>query len=292
MPAHPAVHTGPVRLVVPDLAHSLGFYTNILGFRVLDASDTVAVLTADGTSPLLELTGDPGAPARPAFSTGLFHFAVLMPTRYDLARSLWRLVESGYPLSGASDHQVSEALYLDDPNGIGIELYRDRPRDEWPRRDGAIQMATLPLDLDGLFAEAGEAPPEWSGLAPGTVMGHVHLQVSDLAAAEAFYRDVLGLELMVRYGGSASFLAAGGYHHHIGLNIWNSRGAPQPPPGAVGLRSFTMLVPSGEELDRILRAASEAGAVITPASGGAELTDPSGNVVRLAVEERQPASAE
>ena len=211
---------------------------------------------AGGDEPLVVLHGDPAAPPRPARSTGLFHMAFLLPERLDLAHALLRLAERGWPLTGASDHLVSEALYLSDPDGIGIEIYRDRPREEWSVEDGQVRMATLPLDLDDVARAAqGPAPPR----APeGTRMGHVHLNVADLGTAEAFYAGELGFDVTARNYPGALFLAAGGYHHHIGANTWRGEGAPPPPPGAVGLRRFT---------------------IVAPGQSQAEAADPSGNAL-------------
>jgi len=152
------------------------------------------------------------------------------------------MVETDTVLQGVADHGVSEALYLADPDGNGIEVYRDRPREAWPIVNGRLHMGADPLDLDGVLAEDGGG--DGRGLAPGTVIGHVHLHVSRLADAERFYVDVLGFELMQRYGPSALFVSAGGYHHHIGLNTWAGVGAPPPPPGAIGLRHFVVKLPA------------------------------------------------
>jgi catechol 2,3-dioxygenase len=236
---------GAVALTVRDLERSLDFYENALGFRALERNGNEAALGADG-NPLLELHADPSAPEPPPRTTGLFHYAILVPSRPELARSLARLAERRWPLTGASDHLVSEALYLNDPDGIGIEIYRDRPRDEWPREGGTIQMATLPLDLDGVLGDLPDQPPV-EGLAGGTRIGHVHLNVADLADSEAFYCDELGFEVTVRAYPGALFVAAGGYHHHVGLNTWNGPGAPPPPEGAIGLRHFEIVVPGGSD---------------------------------------------
>jgi len=235
---HPNTSIGATHLTVADLERSRRFYVDVLGFRELERQGTTLTLTADGATPLLALTELPGAPPKPARATGLYHFAILVPSRLDLARSLRRLAELRYPLSGASDHLVSEALYLNDPDGNGIEIYRDRPRAEWPRLNGQIRMATDPLDLDGILAELDRDDRPWDGLAPATTIGHMHLHVADLRAAEAFYHGLLGFDIMLSFGGSALFLSAGGYHHHIGLNTWAGVGAPPAPPGSAGLRYF------------------------------------------------------
>jgi len=283
VPIHPQTFIGTVYLTVSDLERALRFYGDVLGFKLLHRQGDAAALTADGATPLLVLTGRPDARPRPPRTTGLYHFAILTPSRADLARSLRHLVESGYPLDGAADHLVSEALYLADPDGNGIEIYRDRPRDTWPYRNGHLYMATDPLDLDGLLAEGTNDNRPWEGLHPQTRIGHIHLHVSNLSQAEAFYQGVLGFDLTTRYGASAAFLSAGGYHHHIGINTWAGVGAPPPPPDAVGLRWFDICVPDEPalaEVEERLRAAAVAceghGSSIT-------LRDPSGNGIRIVV---------
>ncbi len=192
------------------------------------------------------------------------------------------MVGAGRSFTGASDHLVSEALYLDDPEGNGIEIYRDRPRDEWRRGpDGELEMATLPLDLDGVLGTlAAEAPDE--GLPAGTVMGHVHLQVSEIAEAGAFYGDLIGFDPTVTAYPGALFVSAGGYHHHLGLNVWGSRGAPPPPAGALGLDRFRIELPAAGEADAIAARLEAAGRAVAPGPEGLEVTDPSGIRVVLA----------
>src|SRR5205085_2490788 len=225
-------HPGPVGLRVADIDRSRDFYTDALGLTEIGGGDGVARLAADGETPLLELDAreSAGGPPAPPRATGLFHFALLYPGRAGLGQALNRLADRGVPLTGASDHLVSEAIYLNDPDGNGIEIYRDRPRDEWPapQPGQSVAMDTIPLDLGPILAEA--TPPN-GGADPGTVMGHVHLKVSDLERSIAFYRDVLGFDLMAQLGPQAGFLAAGGYHHHVGINVWHSRGGGPPPPG-------------------------------------------------------------
>lgn len=279
---HPDTSLGAVHLVVPSLDRSLEFYRQVLGFSVLRREGATADLGSGGT-PLLVLSERPGARPRPPHTTGLYHFAVLFPARADLARALQRLIETRYPIEGASDHLVSEAVYLADPDGNGIEIYADRPRSAWPVRNGQLQMATNALDLEGLLTELKTDPRPWSGLPEGTRIGHIHLHVADLRAAETFYRDVVGFDLMLHYGHSASFLSAGGYHHHLGLNTWAGVGAPPPPPDAVGLRWFTIAVPGRAEVDGITRRARETGVRCEEQGEGVLLWDPSGNGMLVAV---------
>lgn len=278
---HPNTKVGPVALQVADLERSERFYSDVIGLKVLDRLDGALILAADGATPLVLLREHPGARPRPPRSTGLYHFAILVPSRADLARSLARLAEKGWPLSGASDHSVSEALYLDDPDGNGIEIYRDRPRDTWRAASGEMRMTLDPLDLRGLLAEAGGDSEPWQGLAPGTTIGHVHLHVADLHAAENFYHGVLGFDIIMYYGDVALFVSAGGYHHHLGLNTWAGAGAPPPPPDAAGLRHFTVLLPNQEALDQLVERVDAAGIAIDRTGGGLLLRDPSQNGVLL-----------
>jgi catechol 2,3-dioxygenase len=273
---HPDTSLGAVHLTVSALARSLEFYRGTLGFNVLRQDEAVAEL-GTGSAPLVVLSERPGATPKPPNTTGLYHFAILLPARADLARALRQLSDTHYPIQGASDHLVSEALYLADPDGNGIEIYADRPRSAWTYRSGQLQMATAALDVEGLMKELKTDPRPWNGLPQATRIGHIHLHVSDLPAAEAFYRDVLGFDLVLRYGTSAGFLSAGGYHHHIGLNTWAGVGAPPPPPDALGLRWFTIAVPDRAEADGILRRAQAAGASHEDQPNGTFLRDPSGN---------------
>lgn len=278
---HADTHTGPVHLAVSDLERSLRFYQDVIGFSLLAQHDGTAALTADDIAPLLLLTEQPNARARPPRTSGLYHFAILMPSRAALARSLRRLADTRWPLGGASDHLVSEALYLSDPDGIGIELYRDRPREEWPFQGGSLVMGTAPLDLQDLLGELRHADTTWQGLDPHTVIGHVHLNVSHLEPAVAFYQDALGLDLMVRYGPSTAFLSAGGYHHHLGLNTWTGVGAPQPPADAVGLHRYTLLVPDEAEQERLAAHLEATGLPFARRGPALLLHDPSHNEVAI-----------
>ncbi|KRE11850.1 hypothetical protein ASE63_19030 [Bosea sp. Root381] len=261
-------HIGAVTLRVHDLPRLIAFYRDSIGLSVIEQSTDSAMLGIDGEVLVRLKTGA----TRPTSPAGLFHLAILLPSRVDLADWLAHAAVSRVPIEGASDHLVSEALYLSDPEGNGIEIYRDRPRAEWPRRDGVIQMATERLDLDALLAEA--RPGAYGGMPNGTRMGHIHLRVGDTAEAERFYADKLGFDLMVRYPG-ASFLASGGYHHHISGNIWSSRGAGARQPGEAGLDSFELIAREAADFDamrqRILAGHG------TETEQGPAIADPWGN---------------
>jgi catechol 2,3-dioxygenase len=275
----PRTDVGAVSLVVADLPSVRGFYEDAIGLAALEEEGDAVRLGA-GTEPVVELIGVPSAPQRLPGTTGLFHLAIRVPSRAELARALRRVLDAGWRFSGASDHLVSEALYLADPEGNGIEIYWDRPREEWPRRNGEIEMDSLPLDLDGLMAElSGDAPG--GRIAEGTGIGHVHLNVGDLGAAEGFYVGVLGFDVTVRDYPGALFFSAGGYHHHIGVNTWAGEGAPPPPPGSRGLRNYEIVLPDAEQLAGAEERLSGAGVDADLRDGAIELSDPSGNGVLL-----------
>ncbi|HEX7291400.1 MAG TPA: VOC family protein [Conexibacter sp.] len=280
----PTLSLGPLRLTVADTAGVAAFYERVIGLtRVADAPENGGVVrlgASDGPA-LVELIEDAAAPPRARRSCGLFHLALLVPDRGALAQALRRVARAGWRLDGASDHLVSEALYLSDPEGNGIELYRDRPREEWRREpNGELAMATLPLDLDDLLAAAPDDAPD-TGMPTGTTLGHVHLQVSDLAAAETFYADALGFDVMVRSYPGALFVAAGGYHHHLGLNTWASAGGPPADPAARGLRDFVIHFGDAGERDRATSRLAEAGYALREERDAAVATDPFGISVRL-----------
>jgi catechol 2,3-dioxygenase len=241
---------GAVSLTVRDLDLARSFYERALGLRTLESAGSNASLGVEDGHPLVKLHGHPSAPLRPPGTTGLYHLAVLVPTREDLARALRRLAEAGWRLVGAADHLVSEALYLSDPEGNGIEIYRDRPREQWERIGSEIRMATMPLDLQDLIAALGSTDKPDRGMPHGTRLGHVHLNVASLSASEAFYGGTVGFDVTARGYPGALFMSAGGYHHHIGLNTWAGEAAPPPPEGAMGLHSIEVALPDSEHAER------------------------------------------
>ncbi len=278
----PATTVGEVQLIVSNLERSVKYYRDALGFQVLQQKNTTAVLGV-GNRRLLTLVEQEGAKPAPR-TTGLYHFAVLLPDRRSLARLLYHMAESEVPIQGASDHGVSEALYLADPDGNGIELYHDRDREEWPLDEaGKMEMGTETLDIDDLVMELKEGLTPWEGLPEGTRIGHVHLRVRNIPESEAFYTGVLGFQLTQRYGSAASFVSAGGYHHHIGMNTWQSAGAPPPPPNATGLRWFELLMPDNDALEAVRARLSAAGITLDAQDEGMLVRDPSGNGILLRV---------
>jgi catechol 2,3-dioxygenase len=278
----PAARMGSVHLTVADLERSLPFYEREVGLRTLEQGSGRAVVgTAERE--LLVLTEEPGA--RPSRGhTGLYHFALLVPERPDLAGWLAHAARDRVALTGLSDHFVSEAIYLSDPDEHGIEIYWDRPREVWEGQVGE-RMTTLPLDVDSLLGELDdpESAP-FDGLPDGTVMGHVHLKVASIPETVSFYRDVLGFALMAELGPYAAFLSAGGYHHHLGTNTWESASAGPPPRGSAALRHAAIVVPDDGERDAVLGRVADAGLPTEQGDGDTLVRDPSGNGLRVASE--------
>jgi catechol 2,3-dioxygenase len=277
----PRTVPGPVHLTVSDLERSRDYYRREIGLETLERGGGRASLGAGGRE-LLVLVEEPGA--RPAAGhTGLFHFALLVPGRVHLARWLAHAARDRVPLAGLSDHFVSEAIYLADPDGHGIEIYADRPREHW-QGQVASRMTTMPLDVRSLLGELADPASEpFDGLPAGTTMGHVHLKVASVADTVRFYRDVLGLALMAQLGPQAAFFAAGGYHHHVGANTWESAGASPPPHGTAALRHVTLALPAAAELARVLARVDRSGVAVDRSEGNPAVVDPSGNRIVLAV---------
>jgi catechol 2,3-dioxygenase len=277
-------HIGRVRLRVGDLERSLRFYRDVLGFQVArDERSRIALAPrpddqpgdgTDGALKLIVLEERPGIrrrPSRPA-TTGLYHVALLVPSRAELGRALLGLHQAQYPSRGTSDHAVSESLYLDDPDGNGLEIYADRPRTEWPVRDGVVQMTVDPMDVEGVISAAQPVSTPWRGLPGGTVVGHVHFTVSHLERAVRFYREVIGFDMMMRIPSLAA-VSAGGYHHHVNLNTWAGEGAPPDSDQVAGLAGWELRVPDARArrdlIDRLARAGALSGS-----PSGAVASDP------------------
>ncbi|MDP9349336.1 MAG: VOC family protein [Gemmatimonadota bacterium] len=272
-----------MRLQIADLERSLAFYQGVLGLRVVERDVGRATLSAHGDDRVLvELQERPDArPSGRRAQLGLYHFAILLPDRAALGRFVRHLAEAGVGV-GAGDHLVSEAFYLSDPDGLGIEVYADRPRSEWRRVGRELMMATDPVDVEGLVRAAGDE--RWRGMPAGTVIGHVHLHVGDLARASAFFSDALGFDRMVWSYPGALFLGAGGYHHHLGTNTWAGAGAPQPEDGVARLLEWTIELPDAASVAAVGRSLAEAGYASEPAADGEIATrDPWGTAIRIRV---------
>jgi catechol 2,3-dioxygenase len=277
---HPNTNMGAVALIVADLDRSLRYYQHNIGLQLHQRNGGVAVLGAGGPD-LLVLTEQPGAHPVQRGRSGLYHFAILTPSRLELSRTLRHLIATHTPISGASDHAVSEALYLSDPDGHGIEIYRDRPRPEWEFPNRTLRMTVDPFDMEGVLAESQNDPASWSGLHSATIIGHVHLHVAQIATSEHFYCDLLGFDLMVRYGGQASFISAGGYHHHMGLNTWAGVRAPPPPIDAARLAWFTVCLPDEAARQAMVNRLRLAAWPVESQEDAWVVQDPAHNTVRL-----------
>lgn len=274
----PHTYTGEVHLNVLDLNRSIQFYKEIIGFKVLEEVSNKAVLTADGETPLLIIEQPENVRMKEPKKTGLYHFALLLPTRADLGMIIEHFVNKKVAL-GAADHLVSEALYLADPDGNGIEIYIDRDPSVWHWENGKVAMATDPLDGDSIVAES--AGQVWDGLPTGTIMGHVHLHVANLPDAEKFY-NALGFEVVTNYP-QALFMSNGKYHHHIGLNTWNGEGAPRPSKGSIGLQSYALIYPTELVLKEAIRKVEALAVSVKSSENGFVVEDPAGNRIVLRI---------
>ena len=282
-PIHPAANVFTVTLKVANLGRSLAFYTGTIGLKSLKQEGRTAVLGA-GKRPIVMLEEVPGAQPQPPYTTGLYHAAILFPDRRSLARKIAQLINLRIS-PGYADHRVSEAFYLSDPDGNGLELYRDRPRQEWTWEGTHVRMASDPIDFDDFLGEVqGEDVSAASPAAPdGTRLGHMHLRVADIPQAEAFYHGVLGFDVTAHWPG-ALFLSAGGYHHHIGLNSWQSRGGKPPVEPSAGLREFSFTLPDRAELERLVRQIQSAGVNVEQEMETALVSDPFQNHIRLVLQ--------
>ena len=277
---HPEVEVGTVTLKVADLARSLEFYTHLIGLQILKQGNGSAVL-GSGSRPILLLEEVPGATRLARNVTGLYHAAILFPTRHSLAVKIQQLLRVNYPF-GYGDHLVSEAFYLDDPDANGLELYADRPRSTWVWDGGQVRMASDPIDFKSLFAEVQDNDPALKNHAApaGTKLGHMHLRVGNIPKALAFYHDVLGFDIVAEMP-TALFLSAGGYHHHIGMNTWESEDGKPTPENSAGLREFSISLPDQAELDRLTQQIEAAGITVERSGDSALVLDPFQTRIKL-----------
>ncbi|WP_261131962.1 VOC family protein [Bacillus sp. Marseille-Q3570] len=276
---HSNIYVGLVHLVVVDLKRSIDFYTDLLGFSVLEQKDGFVSLSTDGKIPLVTLEEKKDAEPKLRRTTGLYHFAILLPTREDLGASLKRLADKRYPLHGGSDHLFSEALYLADPDGNGIEIYTDRPAEQWTWNEGELPFVSDPLDMEDLL-KSGKT---WDGLPADTVIGHIHLHVNDLEQAKRFYVEGLGFDITVPFRHQALFVASGGYHHHVGLNTWNGTGAPRPQETEAGMKWYTIVFSSERQLMETATRLHALGYKADKEEHLVHTEDPSGNRIQLVV---------
>ncbi|SFF57727.1 catechol 2,3-dioxygenase [Halobacillus alkaliphilus] len=276
----PSTYVGTVELKVQELTKSIQFYTDVIGLQVIEQSEYKAVLSADGTRALLTIEQPSFIQPKAKATTGLYHFALLLPDRLSLAKVFKHLADRGIRL-GAADHLVSEALYLNDPDGNGIEIYRDRPSKTWTWHNGKVTMTVDPLDSKGLHKEL--SGQDWQGLPTETIMGHIHLHVHDLDQARHFYCDGLGFEITSDQLNQALFLSSNGYHHHIGLNTWQGTNAPPASEENAGLKQYTLLFPNQAKRDQAIQRLQQLGYGADMQGGQTVVSDPSGNLVILAV---------
>jgi len=277
----PNTYVEHVNIKVESLERSLKYYQEVIGFKVLEQTATTAKFTTDGKMSILSIEQPSQPLPKLGRTTGLYHFAILLPHRSDLARIVYHFSELGIRI-GSSDHLVSEALYLNDPDGNGIEIYVDREPSQWHWRSEEVAMTVDPLNFQDLLSNEKPEQP-WKGLPAGTVMGHIHLHVADLTKAEVFYSKGLGFEVVNRYGDQALFISTGKYHHHIGLNTWNGVGAPTPPANSVGLGSFTLNFSDEEARQRVINNLEQIGSSVTVDKGVYSTIDPSGNRILLSI---------
>lgn len=275
------IHPYELVLKVGDMERAVYFYEELLGFKVISREEKEIVLTADGSSPIITLTQPENPIEKLPRRTGLYHFALLLPDNFQLGLFLKHLRKQSYPIIGASHHRVSEAVYLEDPDGNGIEVYADINSDHWKWVGESVDMTTLPLDINKLMDETEGY--NWQGIPSNTIIGHIHLHVADLESAKCFYVEGIGLDIVAEIPGSAIFLSSGGYHHHIAFNIWNGRGAEALPENSVGMKYYTINFPDEIARANRLRELGSLGYNYFKENGDIFVKDPSSNLIRLVV---------
>lgn len=277
----PASFVQELTLKVKDLKRSIKFYKEIMGFTVIHQEEEKVVFSVNGKDPILTLITFNSIQGLESRKTGLYHFAILLEKRTDLAKFIRHLIKSNFPLPGAADHHVSEALYFNDPDGNGIEVYYDRSSEDWIWKDGEVHMVTDQVDFNDIMSTLDNTV--WEKAPSTTVLGHIHLHVRDLNESEKFYKDLLGLDVVCRYGGQALFLSFNKYHHHIGLNTWNGLGAPAPSENSVGLESYKLVYGTNDLLQSAIKRLEEVNYPITKEGNSFIVKDPSSNKLILTV---------
>ncbi|WP_078553518.1 VOC family protein [Bacillus alkalicellulosilyticus] len=274
----PLTYVSHAHLFVEDITRSLSFYQDVLGFKVFQNKEKQVHLSLDGQTKLLTIEQPVKVQRKEPRRSGLYHIALLLPSRKELANVLKYLISIGYDsMQGYSDHLVSEAIYLADPDGNGIELYCDRPSEQWEWTNNEVNMSSIPLDVPNLLKESDAKG--FAGLHADTIFGHIHLHVADLQKAKEFYVEALGFNVVHQLGNHALFLSHGGYHHHVAINVWNGVGAPAPSLNSVGLQYFTLTIESEEEKTQILQSCFKLGYSVEENL----ISDPSGNQIQLRV---------
>lgn len=275
----PNTHIGQVRLKIENLDRSLKYYQEVIGFGILDRSETTASLTADGKTSILKIEQPENVQPKQPRTTGMYHFALLLPTKKDLADFVIHLSERNVQI-GAADHLVSEALYIKDPDGNEIEIYVDRDPKVWDWNGEEVAMTTDPLNFEALITHRVQGE-KWQGLPKETIMGHVHLHVAELEKTQVFYVKGLGFDVVNRFGSQALFLSTANYHHHIGLNTWNGVGAPKPADNSVGMKSFELVYNDETAVKTTIANLEKIGAIVVEENGRMFTYDPSGIRIEL-----------
>ena len=266
-------------LKVEDINRSKEFYKNIMGFKVLRESHKEIVFTVDGSTAFITIIQPDNVIPKLPRRTGLYHFAILLPSRLDLGLFLKQIKNVNYPIIGGSNHGVSEAIYLQDPDDNGIEIYADTNISTWRWKDKNVEMTNGRLDIDGLLDATGDT--NWDGMPSNTIIGHIHLHVADLIDSEKFYREGLGFDLVSSIPNQAIFLSSGGYHHHIAVNIWNGKGSPPPASNSVGMKYYSIVFSSIEERQKIIDGLERLGYLVVRENEDIFTEDPSGNRIKL-----------
>lgn len=275
----PIPYVDHVHIYVQNIERSLAFYQELMGLSILSQEANKIEFTTDGRTPILTVEVPEGVQPKLPHTTGLYHFAILLPTRKDLALFFRHLLMNRVQLQGGSDHGFSEALYFSDPDGNGIEVYADKPDDLWEWENGQVKGNTTYLEIESLMELAGD--DFWQGMPEGTLMGHIHLHVDDLLSADRFYLEGLGLDLTMRYPGQASFYSWGKYHHHIAVNVWNGRNASKPNPLSVGLHEYAIQYSDVNTLNETVERLKRLGYDVTQGENGWLIVDPAGNRINL-----------
>ncbi|NLC02704.1 MAG: VOC family protein [Tissierellia bacterium] len=275
----PNIYVDFIHLKVEDITRALEFYGDIMGFGILERTEGMAVLTADGINPIIRLEQPKGVIPKIPRRTGLYHFAILLPEAKDLGIFLKHIRSKEYPITGGANHGVSMAVYLEDPDDNGIEIYVDTHSSSWNWKEENIEMTNKPLDYNQLILDAGGA--EWAGIPVNTIIGHIHLHVADLKEAKEFYVDGLGFDLVMEMRDSALFLSSGGYHHHVGLNTWNGKGANPLPDNSVGMKYFSIMFPDNQERLNTIHKLKTLGYTTFEKKDKIFIKDPSLNLIQL-----------
>lgn len=277
----PNIFVTEIHLKVQDIERALEFYQDIMGLKVLKSEERLAVLSADGVTPLVTIEQPIDVISKLPKRTGLYHFAILLPTRASLGLFLKHIIKRKYPIIGGSNHGVSEAIYLQDPDDNGIEVYADTDLATWNWHNDSVEMVNSPIDYEEIIAESGDL--EWEGIPSESIMGHIHLHVADLDESKIFYNKGLGFDLIQEMQNTAVFTSTGGYHHHIGFNIWNGKGAKALPDNSVGMKYYSLLFPDEKSRTKVIEKLSTLGFPAIHKEDKIFVKDPSENLIEFQV---------